>query len=113
MNTTQIATLANAIAQLIASLVNPLNAVTTDSVVATAPKAPTHVNPKAPKTVKPTTPVVATTAPKGKPAKANPAKLPMTPAGLIDVTKLAGLVKARAVAANNRTIAALAVAKAA
>ena len=105
MNSNQINTLSAALATLITTVVSTIIAQqkeVTPSLVKTIPTAPTHIHPKA-------APVVAATKGTKVVAKTVKAtKLPMTPAGLIDITKLSGLVKARAVAANNRTIAALA-----
>ena len=98
MNPTQINQLSIAIANLIAAFAT-VQPAKTPSLIESAPKAPTHAH--APASATPVTPVTPVKA--VKPAAE---ALKLTPAGLIDVTKLAGLVKARAVAANNRTIAA-------
>ena len=115
MNQTQINTLSAAIASLLTTVMATIlkaEKESTPSIIAEIPKAPTHLHTPAPKkapvTAKATTvaSVVATKTVKGK-------KAATVAPGLIDVTTLVGLVKARAVAANNRTLAKLALSKAA
>ncbi len=103
MNQNQINALANAIAALFAAIVGGLST----STAAAAPSAPAKKAPVAAAPVADLLGFEETPAPAAAaPVKAAPAKKAAPAAGLIDLTGLTGLAKARAVAHNNRVNAA-------